>query len=87
MGRPGFPDSGKINNHQVVREYDLFRSQMLLSCAVMVGMLLLIGWLFNQTIAHPIDRLIEEVAELGTNRRKNRSPENITSSSLLLWIR
>ena len=38
----------------------------------MVGMLLLIGWLFNQTIAHPIDRLIEEVAELGTNRRKKQ---------------
>ena len=47
-------------------------SQMLLSCAVMVGMLLPIGWLFNQTIAHPIDRLIEEVAELGTNRRKKQ---------------
>lgn len=71
-GGQGFRIVGKINNHQVVREYDLFRSQMLLSCAVMVGMLLLIGWLFNQTIAHPIDRLIEEVAELGTNRRKKQ---------------
>ena len=56
----------------MVKEYDLFKSQMLLSCAIMVGMLLLIGWLFNQTIAHPIDRLIGEVAELGTNRRKKQ---------------
>ena len=71
-GGQGFRIVGKINNHQVVREYDLFRSQMLLSCAVMVGMLLLIGWLFNHTIAHPIDRLIGEVAELGTNRRKKQ---------------
>lgn len=71
-GEQGFRIVAKINNHQVVKEYDLFKSQMLLSCAIMVGMLLLIGWLFNQTIAHPIDRLIGEVAELGTNRRKKQ---------------
>ena len=71
-GERGFRIVAKINNHQVVKEYDLFKSQMLLSCAIMVGMLLLIGWLFNQTIAHPIDRLIGEVAELGTNRRKKQ---------------
>lgn len=71
-GDQGFRIVGKINNHQVVREYDLFKSQMLLSCAVMIGMLLLIGYLFNHTIAHPIDRLIEEVEELGTNRRKKQ---------------
>ena len=75
-GNQGFVIVGKINNHQVVREYDLFRSQMLLSCVVMVGMLLLIGWLFNHMIAHPIDRLVGEVAELEHNRRKRQLTGN-----------
>lgn len=71
-GGQGFRIISSINNRGVVEEYSLFRHQMLLSCTVMIGLLLAIGGLFNHTIVHPIDHLIDEVAELGINRRKKR---------------
>lgn len=71
-GEQGFRITCSIDNRWVVEEYNLFRQQMLLICTVMIGLLLAIGCLFNHTIAHPIDRLISEVAELGVNRRKKR---------------
>lgn len=71
-GGQGFRIVSSINNRWVVEEYRMFRMQMLLSCAVMIFLLLAIGYLFNRNIVHPIDSLIAEVSKLGLDRRKKR---------------
>lgn len=66
----------QINQRKVAEQYKFYSSSSLFICIIMASMLLIIGIIFNRIIATPIQCLMQELEEVGINRRKKRIDGN-----------